>query len=63
MPLMPVLTYLSFSVWLWPQGVGYQDNFLPIPKVEEIPYEYMEVEVYTFGPEAPSSLEKLKSDG
>lgn len=44
-------------------GVGYQDNFLPIPKVEEIPYEYMEVEVYTFGPEAPSSLEKLTSDG
>ncbi|XP_054759629.1 CDK-activating kinase assembly factor MAT1-like [Lytechinus pictus] len=44
-------------------GVGFQDNFLPIPKIEEIPYEYMEVEVYTFGPEAPSTQEELTSNG
>ncbi|XP_071504376.1 CDK-activating kinase assembly factor MAT1-like [Diadema antillarum] len=44
-------------------GLGFQDNFLPIPKTEETPYEYEELEVYTFGPDPPISQEELDTKG
>ncbi|XP_072032439.1 CDK-activating kinase assembly factor MAT1-like [Amphiura filiformis] len=44
-------------------GVGYQqESFLPVPKVQEIPYEYRKTETETYGPPAPSP-EELESIG
>ena len=44
------------------QGVGSKEAFLPVPKVEEIPYQYQVVEIETYGPPAPSP-EELESIG
>ncbi len=46
------------------QGVGYQqESFLPVPKVEEIPYEYKTIISDTHGPPAPSDPSELDSIG
>lgn len=43
---------------------GYQDTtFLPVPKVEEIPYRYEITTEETYGPPAPQSVEELQTIG
>ena len=57
------MIYRSFTDDFFVQGVGsQQEAFLPVPKVQEIPYQYQVVEIETYGPPAPSP-EELESIG